>query len=146
MLLPEQVIESARRWIGTPYQHQGRLLGVGVDCLGLIIGVTTDLGLIDPSLLDYGDYARVPDGDFLQTEIAKFCTQIDLPDPGQPLPTGLLVLFRFRGDPQHCGISSHYGAVIHSHQGAGKVCEHNLDAKWRRRVVAIYQLPGVTYG
>ncbi len=33
------VVRTARTWLGTPYHHQGRLKGVGVDCAGLLIGV-----------------------------------------------------------------------------------------------------------
>ena len=35
----ERVLDEARRWIGTPYRHQGTRLGVGCDCLGLVRGV-----------------------------------------------------------------------------------------------------------
>jgi NlpC/P60 family putative phage cell wall peptidase len=33
------VVDRARRWIGTPYVHQARRRGVGCDCLGLVLGV-----------------------------------------------------------------------------------------------------------
>ena len=29
----------ARGWLGTPYQHQASLKGVGCDCLGLVRGI-----------------------------------------------------------------------------------------------------------
>ena len=35
----EQVVAEARSWLGTPFQHQQALKGVGVDCLTLIIAV-----------------------------------------------------------------------------------------------------------
>jgi len=31
------IIEKAREFIDTPYEHQGRLKGIGIDCCGLII-------------------------------------------------------------------------------------------------------------
>lgn len=34
-----RLVDAARRWIGTPYQHQASLLGAGCDCLGLVRGV-----------------------------------------------------------------------------------------------------------
>ena len=33
------VVRMARTWLGTPYHHQGRVKGAGVDCGGLVIGV-----------------------------------------------------------------------------------------------------------
>ena len=33
------IVAEARAWIGTPYQHQASLKGVGCDCLGLVRGV-----------------------------------------------------------------------------------------------------------
>jgi cell wall-associated NlpC family hydrolase len=33
------IVAEARSWIGTPYQHQASLKGVGCDCLGLLRGV-----------------------------------------------------------------------------------------------------------
>jgi NlpC/P60 family putative phage cell wall peptidase len=35
----DSVVAEARSWIGTPYQHQASLKGVGCDCLGLVRGV-----------------------------------------------------------------------------------------------------------
>src|ERR1035437_129928 len=34
-----QIIAETRDWIGTPYQHQASVKGVGCDCLGLVRGV-----------------------------------------------------------------------------------------------------------
>jgi len=31
------MIEAARRCIGTPFHHQGRASGIGLDCIGLIV-------------------------------------------------------------------------------------------------------------
>jgi hypothetical protein len=42
MLSGNTFIAQARTWIGTPFHHQGRLKGVGCDCLGLIVGVAED--------------------------------------------------------------------------------------------------------
>ena len=34
-----RALAEARRWIGTPYQHQASVLGAGCDCLGVLRGV-----------------------------------------------------------------------------------------------------------
>jgi len=39
----DDIVASARQWLGTPYRHQASLRGVGCDCLGLVRGVWRDL-------------------------------------------------------------------------------------------------------
>ena len=39
MVLRSDILCEARRWIGTPYRHQGSCRGAGCDCLGLVRGV-----------------------------------------------------------------------------------------------------------
>ncbi len=41
------IIRTARSYIGTPFHHHGRLKNIGVDCLGLLIGVAKELNLND---------------------------------------------------------------------------------------------------
>ena len=33
------IVEIARSWIGTPYEHQASCAGAGADCLGLLRGI-----------------------------------------------------------------------------------------------------------
>src|SRR5579871_708986 len=40
------VVAIARSWIGTPYHHQGRIKGVGVDCAMIVVEVFAEAGLI----------------------------------------------------------------------------------------------------
>ncbi|MEP3049668.1 MAG: hypothetical protein ABJL55_17590 [Roseibium sp.] len=35
----QAVLNEARSWLGTPYQHQASLKGCGCDCLGLLRGI-----------------------------------------------------------------------------------------------------------
>jgi NlpC/P60 family putative phage cell wall peptidase len=35
----QRILTLARAWVGTPYQHQASLKGVGCDCLGFVRGV-----------------------------------------------------------------------------------------------------------
>lgn len=136
MISPGQVIDSARKWLHTPYQHQGRVINVACDCIGLVYGVCTDLGI--PHEL-VSDYPRIPDGTMLQSTIQKYCSPLASPT------LGALLLFRIRENPQHVAIATEKG-MIHAHAGSDFVCEHELDQKWRARIVGIYALPGVDYG
>jgi len=38
-----RIVAAARQWLGTPYVHQASAKGAGADCLGLVIGLYTEL-------------------------------------------------------------------------------------------------------
>jgi len=40
------VVSKAREYIGTPAVHQGRVKGVGIDCVGLIVCVGRECGAL----------------------------------------------------------------------------------------------------
>ena len=43
MITTQALIEEAKTWEGTKFQHQARLKGVAVDCVGLISGMVEKL-------------------------------------------------------------------------------------------------------
>lgn len=130
----DEIVAEARSWIGTPWHHQGRVKGVGVDCVGVAIGVVRAFGI---PVADDRNYPLSPFDHRLQEAIEAHCTRTRIVDVGD------LVLFRFLGFPQHVGIDC--GATfIHCWQSAGHCAEQYWDNKWRLRVVARYRLPGVT--
>ena len=85
---------------GTPYHHQGRLPGVGLDCPGPLICAAWEHGL-KPRSWDITGYGRVPDGKALQGFCDAHMERIDWADR---LP-GDVTLVRFQqGRPQHLGV------------------------------------------
>ena len=135
------VVAQARSWLGTPYQHQARCKGAGVDCAGLIIGVAHALGA---SLYDTTAYGRQPLGDLL----LKLLQQHARP-AGHDWLLGQIVLMRFAAEPQHLGIlaagaSSNGLNLIHAYGHAGQVVEHRLSMLWHSRVLARFEFPGIT--
>lgn len=134
MIPAERVLTEARSWMGTPWHHQARLKGVGVDCIGLVVGVCSALGL---PLEDSKNYARYPDGVALAKELARQLVQ----RTGEPEP-GDVMLFRISRMPQHVGICTPLG-IIHAHQGCKRVVETAMSAQWRSHLIASYSIPGV---
>lgn len=138
------VVAEARAWIGTPYHHQARVRGVGVDCAGLVIGVARALGIVPPEM-DVCGYSRRPDGTSLLAHCDCWMARVPL-DALQP---GDVIVIRVEADPQHMAIVGDYLhgglSMIHSldRQGKGSVIEHRLDERFRRRLVAGYAMPGV---
>ncbi len=130
------IITAARTWLGTPYRHLGRCKGSGVDCIGLIIGVSHEVGYLPD--YDITTYSRDPEPDLLQSILAQLLDPID-PTEAQP---GDVLLLRFTRLPQHTAIMTNAG-MIHAYAGSGRVVEHSIDAVWQRRILAAYRFPEV---
>lgn len=139
MASAEDVVRQARTWLNTPYHHQGRLKGVGVDCAGLIIGVAHELQL---SAFDIGGYTARPDGDSLR----QACQAQMQPLAIAALQPGDVLLFQFDAHPGHLGFFSGPDTLLHAYLPRRRVVEHALDAAWWRQVVGCYRLPGVDAG
>jgi NlpC/P60 family putative phage cell wall peptidase len=129
------IVEEARTWIGTPFKHQGRIKGLGVDCVGLIIGVAHFFKLTD---FDYRNYSHTPDGFLMRQLLDQHLRSISIQD-AKP---GDIVLMRFEAEPQHVGILSDYG-IIHAYAQVRHCVEHRLDNIWKSRIVGAYAYPHI---
>lgn len=141
MIARSAVVREARTWLGTPFQHQGRLKGQGVDCLGVVSAVGRALGVVDHDELDYGASPRPRRmGEGLRRHLIEIPICAALP--------GDVVWMAWRSEPQHLGILTDIG-ILHAHSlvrdGAqeGRCVEHPLDAEWRGRIRAAFSYPGV---
>lgn len=144
-----EVVAEARRWLDTPFHHQGRMRGVGVDCGGLIGGVAVALGILPAdwwqSTFDplHGGYGRQPSHGRLQAICEAFMQRIGIDEA----EAADVVLMRFRTEPQHLGILADYRhgglSIVHALGSVGFVREHRFSPEWRQRVVAAYRMPGV---
>lgn len=136
------IVTAARTWIGTPFHHQARLKGVGVDCIGLVIGVARELALIAPDF-DIAAYPRVPDGKTLLPLAREHMREI----PREAMQPGDVVVVSFDRDPQHFGILGDYRhgglSIIHGASDPGRVIETRLMFSSAMHFVAAFALPGV---
>lgn len=132
------VLEEARRWIGTPYRHQASCKGAGCDCLGLVRGVWR--ACIGPEPETVPPYA--PDwsegGENLLEAARRRLVPMAAPAPGDVL------LFRphARGPARHCAILSSAETMIHAYWGRA-VAETPLTRWWRRRIAGTFAFPGL---
>jgi cell wall-associated NlpC family hydrolase len=137
------VVAAARSWLGTPFHHQARLQGVGVDCVGLVIGVARTLGLVPPGF-DVQAYPRMPDGKSLMHLVHLHMRPLQIDQPMQP---GDVVVVRFDADPQHLGILGDYRhgglSIIHAAATPGRVIETRLLFTPSMQYVAAFALPGI---
>ena len=136
--MSEKVVQTARTLIGTPYQHQGRTPGVGLDCIGLVIAVGHQLNLFS---YDYTNYSRDPDGQ-LVTKIEEHCQKLP------SLTEGAIAVFKLSAIPHHVGIISKFRGnwgLIHAYQNTSKVREHEFIKWWQDKLIGVYKLPNVDY-
>lgn len=145
MIGRKTIVAEAREWLGTPYHHQARLRGVGVDCVGLVIGVARSLGIVAPEF-DVGGYPRTPDGRSLLSITDGHMERIaqDAMQPGD-----VVVVCIAPGSPQHLGILGDYRhgglSLIHAYNGghANGVIETRLMLHSRFAFAAAYKFRGV---
>jgi hypothetical protein len=141
-----EIITTARHWIGTPFRHQGRKKGIGCDCLGLLVGVASELNLQDKNgnplmLWDRQQYGHFPDSVVMQQILAA---SLILQESTMP-HRGMIGLFCIDGRAQHLGIFGDYGeaeglSLIHAYAPARKVIEHRLSEEWQQKIVAVYDV------
>lgn len=143
MVTNQDIIDEARTWIGTPFHHQAAIKNIGCDCIGLMRGVYEQLfpGILenDPNYRK-PTYSKQPFNSMFpkSLEDTGYVTIIE-----KGLKSGYLLLFAYRKEPQHIGIFTEKGTIIHA--GNPKVVEHRLDDKWRKRIRVIYSINGVEY-
>ena len=143
MSTPDEIVNQARTWIGTPFHHQARLKKVGCDCLGLVVGVVDELGLKDKNgvpLAAYDEitYSKEPDGAYFTQKLIELLDEVSLAD----MRAGDMALFKVRENPQHVAILTDYEGelgMIHCFAPARRVVEHRLDDDWRSRLLKVFR-------
>jgi NlpC/P60 family putative phage cell wall peptidase len=137
----DEIVRVARSWIGTPYQHQASLKGVGADCLGLLRGVwretvgeePEDVPAYSPAWAELGAPDQLLGGAFRHL--------LPLPMDAEIRP-GTVLLFRWRAHlpAKHCGIATGPDTFVHAHDGAS-VAEVVLVPLWRRKLAGLFDFP-----
>ena len=130
-------VDIARNYLGTPFHHQGRVPGVGLDCAGVVVCAFAESGF---PVQDIAGYGRIPAGGVFIRAVMEHCDTINLADVQQ----GDLMMFAFRDEPQHIAIVSSVAPImlIHAYQDVGCVVENELDVTWQGRLRGCYRLKG----
>jgi NlpC/P60 family putative phage cell wall peptidase len=130
----------ARGWLGTPYQHQASLKGVGTDCLGLIRGIWRERFGFEPEPAPpYSpDWAEAGLAETFANAGRRHLIEI------QPLlfDEGDVLLFRWRAHlpAKHAGIATSRNTMIHAQEGA-VVSEVALNSWWLSRLAFAFRFP-----
>ncbi len=134
----ERVVAIARQYIDTPYHHQARVPGRGMDCVGLLVCVARELGVIAQNA-DYTGYARNAKDDELLRILDAHLER--LPAPGLA-GIGDVLVFQIGKWPHHVAIKTGPDTLIHSYAGIGRVVETQISSNWDRRIIAAHRIPG----
>lgn len=129
-----EIVSYARECLNTPFRHQGRLCGVALDCAGVIVHCATRLNL---EHADMQGYPRLPFKNTLR-EFLDAQPGLRLV-PMSEMQMGDVILMRIQSAPQHLGIYSGEGYMIHSYEAIGKVVEQSIDNAWLKKIDAIYR-------
>jgi cell wall-associated NlpC family hydrolase len=141
-----EIIETARRCVDTPFRHQGRLVGVGLDCAGVLVYIGRQHPALQPAPeFNPTAYSRFPN----QVEVRRHLrSALDpVPNIADRRPADVLLLVD-NEQAAHMGIlaraeSGEYETLIHATEREGKVVEHILDDFWLRRICAVYRFRGL---
>lgn len=148
-LTREAIVAEARTWCGTPFMHQQSLNGVGVDCVGLILGVGRELGILQISPAEwepFAAYTRQPNPARMRKAMRRFLDEsahdrLNLP------PIGSIGWFGWRADlPMHLAITAEFdgrATMIHAFEHQKFCVENSIDQLWRDRVDSWWQFPGM---
>lgn len=132
----QAVIEEAKTWLGTPYHHQGRIKGVGVDCATILCEVYEKVGLIP-----YVDPTPYPPDWHLHRESERYMGWMEqygyateTPQPGD------IVLWKFGRCFSHGGILVDAKTIIHSYLHIGVTLEKLSCEAFQGRAKKYYTL------
>lgn len=132
------MVAAARGWLGTPYQHQASLKGVGCDCLGLVRGVWRELYGAEPEAPPAyrADWAEMGAEETLLEAARRHLI------PTNEIKAGDVLLFRMSPGAcvKHAAIASSTEKIIHAYWGRACV-ESWLGPWWRRRITGVFSFP-----
>lgn len=138
-----RIVLEAFEWVGTPYHHQARVKGVGVDCAQLVAGVAEN---VFPRLKPINTEVYSVEWHMHNREekmcniIERFkCTRIEVEDR-QP---GDILTFQFGRVQSHMGILINDNQFIHARMDVGKVVINQLSGDWLERLGRVYKFPGI---
>ena len=122
------VVNKAREYLGVRYYHCGHIRSGGLDCLGLVLCVFSDLGVVFPKIKKYG---RAINSRNLLSQVDEHFTEVH----GDPVPGDVLIML-FDDTPSHFAIYTGE-TIIHSYERVGEVVEHRFSNSWKSKVFKV---------
>lgn len=125
------IVAAARACIGTRFRPQGRMPGLGLDCVGLVIVAATAIGIRVHNIPSYHLGGEYPD-------IAELLRTYGC-EPVAVRQSGDVLLIAPAARQRHLGIVTP-GGIVHAHAGLERVVEGPIDPDWT--IIGAWRLPG----
>lgn len=141
----DRLADAALMWLGTPYRHNAKIRGVGVDCARFVIGACEDAGLIDRDSLVLGDFSNEwalhHSRDVMREVAERYCFLV------HEARRGDIFLYQYGRVASHAGIYLGCDRVIHAYIDVGVVISSVHDSIFFRkngssRLRYVYRLRG----
>jgi cell wall-associated NlpC family hydrolase len=129
-----EISAAALAMVGTKFHAQGRLPGVGLDCIGVVVCVARQLEIPH---WDIPAYSMRPDGQLMPALAAQLERVQGEPQEGDVL------LMSFDKEPHHVAIVVDGGRIVHAYSTVRKCVVQEYTDHWRSKVRAVYRFPGV---
>lgn len=108
------IVREAISWIGTPYHHEGRVKGAGVDCAMLLAEVYVRVGVIRPVTVEHYPHDwHMHHSEELYLTVVERCGGRLLPEGELPQP-GDIVMYRIGKCLSHAGIVVEWPRIVHA--------------------------------
>lgn len=120
----EDVVREALTWIGTPFHHQARIKGAGVDCGQFPLAVFEACELIPHYKPDRypADFHLHCDQELYLVHLERFAARVNQPRPGD------LALFRFGRVVSHGSIVVRWPQIVHAYVESRAVVMDDAEA------------------
>lgn len=125
------IVAAARDCVGTRFRAQGRVPGIGLDCVGVVLAAAAAVGVKPARLPSYWVGGDCPDVEAILK--AEGCTPTSDALPGD------VMVFAPSSRQRHFGIVTPLG-LVHAHAGLARVVEGPTDRDWT--IVSCWRLPG----
>ncbi len=141
MTTPAEITAFALTLVGTPFHAQGRLPGIGLDCIGVAASIAKHFGIQHE---DKSAYSLRPTGELMPALDAQFERVTGDPQDGDLL----LMAFddelrKTTSEPHHVAILISENRIVHAYASVKKCVKQPYTDYWRAKVRAIYRFPGV---
>lgn len=146
----QEIVKETLEWVGTPYHHQARIKGIGVDCAQLLVGVAYNCGILNDEDLkliptNYSVEWNIHNREEVMLGILQDmgCTPVEgVPEPGD------IIAFRVGRAYGHLGIIVTSTEFVHAElQGStrgsynGKVVRVHMAGEWAKMDKLFFKFP-----
>jgi|ERR1044071_4170891 cell wall-associated NlpC family hydrolase len=143
----QDIVEEALSWVGTPFAHQQRIKGAGVDCVNFVAEVARATGAT-PDVDFERNYRRRADGSQMMGEILRYLKSVESFDDARPGDVIALCDERLARPDVVTHLAFFTGAEPYPkmvHASERGVRHHRINIHFRNRIHSVWRVPNLVY-